>query len=736
MFEWKTDEDGEWVAETAVTDSPPVNRKWGRWVAAGVVLALLVGGVGWSLRLAENQVGAATQQLEGEVVAAHQLLQTAVASQDNELVSSALAPNAVWQQEQAQLIQRHLYWNRSSLGLWLDTSRFNPGQAADTAVTFSPDLTEAILTYTLPYATEDTAGNLTRFPLQRTAVYRQINHTWQQTPYPDGFWGDTVRYDLDDFSLLAPERDEAISRRLAQDLSQIFHALCQLDGLDCPPNFRVEVTLQSEPDSLQKLNQDYRAGTRYRSRDGRIYEITLPAPTLVGLPRDDAGYQALYRGYAAQMAARLIASIDSNCCFLGLSQSSDLALYLQDLGLQPPRAPEYQPFALAVPPPIPLPEQDIVALCRDDAFAALRYQVETAVWQPEFIPQDGYVLQMAGLNGQGVIVVVSPLQNEFNVSLWWVRQGQAVPLYFDDDLPRYLLDVQPYSAETDGRYVLFFNADTAFAENGYDWALLDEATCTDTGCPLRPLDSWPRFSPDGRFSLVQQYRPDGISDWSLGDGAGNPGQPLLDVAFPVWLDAKTIAFTRAAELQPTLWIAGIEPDGRLGEATQINLKPALGADVPKSEWFIQAILPDPEQPNDLYLLLLGGPFPGAAALPSAQVIRYDLAENTAVRLPVAGNNELTGAFDIQIHGRYLTIAGLDGVRFVLYLYDLETSETTAYELAAPQAAYHWSADGQWLLIPQGTSLRLVAPAAAYERQIFHDLTACDTAVWVEQLLGK
>ncbi|HID52132.1 MAG TPA: hypothetical protein EYP41_08850, partial [Anaerolineae bacterium] len=153
MFEWKTDEDGEWVTETAVTDSLPAKRKWRRWLAVGATLALLAGGIWVSLRLAGERAGAATQGLETEVIAARRLLQTAVFARDDELIRTGFFPNTVWQQTQTELRQRSLFWNRASLGLWLDTTQFEPDAVAETAVTLSPDLTEAILTYTLPYAT-------------------------------------------------------------------------------------------------------------------------------------------------------------------------------------------------------------------------------------------------------------------------------------------------------------------------------------------------------------------------------------------------------------------------------------------------------------------------------------------------------------------------------------------------------------------------------------------------------
>ena len=41
----------------------------------------------------------------------------------------------------------------------------------------------------------------------------------------------------------------------------------------------------------------------------------MPAPTLVGLPLDDAGYQALFRGYASQLVTALISRfVDYDCC--------------------------------------------------------------------------------------------------------------------------------------------------------------------------------------------------------------------------------------------------------------------------------------------------------------------------------------------------------------------------------------------------------------------------------------
>jgi hypothetical protein len=84
-------------------------------------------------------------------------------------------------------------------------------------------------------------------------------------------------------------------------------ALCaEAAGLECP-DMNVPVHFDSDPASLVALDDP----AAVYGRD----DVRLPAPSLVGVPVDEAGYQALYQGYATWVARWLIArQVGWECC--------------------------------------------------------------------------------------------------------------------------------------------------------------------------------------------------------------------------------------------------------------------------------------------------------------------------------------------------------------------------------------------------------------------------------------
>ena len=106
-----------------------------------------------------------------------------------------------------------------------------------------------------------------------------------------------------------PERDEEVGRRLAADLESIVAAACnQIEGLLCSGEIKLYVNLVSNPQLLIDL-----IDPSSRLEDGP--DIFLPAPTLIGVPADNTGYQALLRAYGERVVATFIAqSTGWICC--------------------------------------------------------------------------------------------------------------------------------------------------------------------------------------------------------------------------------------------------------------------------------------------------------------------------------------------------------------------------------------------------------------------------------------
>jgi hypothetical protein len=101
-----------------------------------------------------------------------------------------------------------------------------------------------------------------------------------------------------------------LARRLGHDLSQAVTDLClRVEGMTCPADFHVRVQLDPEPNSLLLL------ATAVLPHDQLAYHYRLPTPSLVGRPLDEAGYQALSRGYAAWLLSGIVADqVGYICC--------------------------------------------------------------------------------------------------------------------------------------------------------------------------------------------------------------------------------------------------------------------------------------------------------------------------------------------------------------------------------------------------------------------------------------
>ncbi len=84
-------------------------------------------------------------------------------------------------------------------------------------------------------------------------------------------------------TLVYPARDRDIGARLAGDLDKLLAEMCnRLDTQVCPPGLHVRLKLETDPSSLAD-------GRDLANRFSGSVQLELPAPTLTGLPLDEAG---------------------------------------------------------------------------------------------------------------------------------------------------------------------------------------------------------------------------------------------------------------------------------------------------------------------------------------------------------------------------------------------------------------------------------------------------------------
>ena len=329
-FEWRTDEDDGWQeaakpGETAVPQTFWQRR--GRFLLVALLgMAAVWGVVQWQV---DQRISEATVSLESELLGTHNfILQTAV-SHDGTLFKANLSGrNPDWVDMQTTLLEDGLLLDRPMLG-WQHIVEPNRLTLEEVTFDLSPDLQAAELLYPQTYAVQTPTGITETVTLQQTAVYRRGSTRWLYSPPNDDFWGDWITQGGEQLTLVYTARDREVAAHLALDLDELLNKMCsELADLNCGSDLRVHMRLDTDPESLLETNQIetmLKAGLR----------LNLPTPTLVGLPTDEASYEALYRAYGVQLATAVLAhQIEYDCCRHELFFRALRDYQLAQLGLQ------------------------------------------------------------------------------------------------------------------------------------------------------------------------------------------------------------------------------------------------------------------------------------------------------------------------------------------------------------------------------------------------------------------
>jgi hypothetical protein len=332
-FNWQTDEDVTWddsaaVAETAVPRRHP-------WVTYLLIVVAAITAVALIFRQVNQRVEAATANATSDILASHNLVQQADADQDVELFSTLLSGvDDAWVVAQSELVQQSGLFGRSAFDLtWLPQNTAVTQTDVENGIAgveITPELNAAELTFLQNYRVAVGNGVTETVQLKQTAVYRLGTQRWLYAPPNSEFWGAFETTSGAMLRLAYPARDAELATRLAFDLEAKLAEMCRsLSDLNCPDGFYLLVRLDNDPRSL--INT-----ARPAHILGSGSQLTLPTPTLVGLPLDEAGYQALYRGYAIQLVGAAVAELtDYECCQHLAYFQALLDYQLDELGLRP-----------------------------------------------------------------------------------------------------------------------------------------------------------------------------------------------------------------------------------------------------------------------------------------------------------------------------------------------------------------------------------------------------------------
>lgn len=311
-FEWQTDEE-----EMTVVVQPTVEsvrrRHWPWQLLVGFLLlaSAVYGGIRW--RTARQTVAITT-----DVKTAYALLQEAEAARDVEMLNLVLSGRDLsWQEAQQELMIEGNFASRPAFGL-----QAVPVLEAEPEVLLSPDLAEASVMAPQTFQTESGKSVV----LQQTAVYRQGSRNWLLAPPPDDFWGRLLITTTQYFTVTYPQRDEVLVQRLTADLNTLFvEKICDRI-LQCGL-VHVDLRFSTSPQSLVTTADPM--GLLLMGEP-----IVLATPTLVGLPLDEAGYEALYKGYGTQVVTAAFAHLfEYECCRSALMEYALLTKQASELDL-------------------------------------------------------------------------------------------------------------------------------------------------------------------------------------------------------------------------------------------------------------------------------------------------------------------------------------------------------------------------------------------------------------------
>ena len=334
-FDWQAENDALWEELPADNEAQPTSHNRRLWPFLILIVLLLVAATAVILHQVNQRVESNSEAMRADIVSSHNLLQIANAEQDEELFFSILSGrDSDWTAAQQDLFQAGLLQDRIPFGLQSQADWNSALTAEDESInfTFSADLLEAEMISEQPFTINIGSGLTETVTLQETSVYRLGRERWLLAPPGSDFWGSRETLQGAQIKISFPERDMDLASRLLPDLERKLDEMCRILGeIECPIDKPVEIQLSTDPATLAATVLPQAA-----RQTNNALRVTLPTPTLVGIPLDEAGYQALFRGYASQLVTALISRFVGYTCCQQLPFYQALVDYqLDQLSLKP-----------------------------------------------------------------------------------------------------------------------------------------------------------------------------------------------------------------------------------------------------------------------------------------------------------------------------------------------------------------------------------------------------------------
>jgi len=666
-----------------------------------------------------RQADEATLETKRDIVASHHLVERAVARSDRDLFVTFLPDDdRAWSQAQQELFDNGLVFRRDRMGL-----AAHAGGSTVVSVTLASESGRAGVVLDQAYSTLVIGGTAQTVVLRLTVHYRFDGARWTLAAPAPGDWGETITETGALLTLTYPERDRDIGARLFRDLDAVAVRSCaEMRDLGCLSDRRLLVKLVSRPNSLLDLDPSgrmpivRRQGTR---------EFSLPAPSLIGIPLDDASYQALYRLYGMHVVRGIVNNprlLDSTGTASAFYQAAfDELLIRNKLLMWPPTS----SGASSSPSSVALPDEKVALYCIDhlnQGGTLYVYDPTTHTSAAELA--DRIIVTMAALPSHDAILLheQSNLDSETPSRLAIWRSG-----------PERVVFAAPEggaSASFAGRSdpaerKLVVNL--KIGPEVFTPALIDLDRCGPSGCRWTTLTGYPTWSPDGSRTLIESINS---SRLSLGDSEGRPTEVIGSGIGPFWLDNQSYGYTQRDRFEVALASVG----GKPGRTIAVDAAPVLGHnnDRPMGQVFAQVFATGAGHVLQQFSVDAGE---GSA---TTYTLLTDVRSQTLSTLAL---DRFIQAASFSPDGRWLAIGSWDATSMQLMIDLLSLQGTQRRSYAYPRArpatpgtspSIDWSGDGRWLIVLDDGILRLIQPDKDYQRTFVPNSPGCVYAAWIDR----
>ncbi len=694
-FDWRTLEDEEWEAESG-SDQPPQPRRRSRLVI--IILALLLlaaaGAVYQQFQARNARVEA---DREADILASYHLFRGAVSGGDHEVFAALMEePDSEWSETQRKLFDYGWIFDRQLMGFASSKDNYQVQEVSLDTENWSAEIVseEHITIYNFGVSTQT-------IHLEHSETLHW-HEGWKWNQPPESFWGEQISVTATSQHLVIdyPDRDSAIANRLVVDLDAMLGSLCiDLNNQLCAEDQQVKVHFShNSKDLLEVAERFYRdgfAGFKLVSTSSG-YEMTLPSPSLIGLPVEELGYQALLKAYGAYLVGALFsASVEAECCESNFILESALQLYLaeQNLLIGPGSS------GITSATELPVRKYAVEVTCSNGVSRGLiRHRLDPDSDEWNLVDtHDKNSLVVAVPGGRGTMLQeLNPVDDKIHFRISWIQDTDQYVL-FDRILSQRVAERVVWSVpERENKLIIRVPNENLGLGTYYTYDLDD---CSGVNCDFSIIDlqGYPTWSPDGRSAIVRGYR----LLWMLSGPELQELTQLGEGQAPFWIDATAFGFVRFySGFSWEVVYTQVNDEALVTAFDSTDLQSLVASEEGPSRFSIAIILPRGESGSRWWVAAIGNSYREEGE--KVYLFEYNMVSDSLSLISVSeglngislspSSDLLAGRiYDTNSHRWRYTILGSEEGR-------IGVVDLSANGIASQSPSSKWSPDEIWLLI--------------------------------------